>query len=76
VTACRLAGWPARITGSLLSLIHTHTHSPHFLFSFFCEVRRIGKPDYIPTVQDVLRARQKTTGIMETRFTMGQLNIQ
>ncbi|CAO3666739.1 unnamed protein product [Umbelopsis vinacea] len=42
---------------------------------FFCEVRRIGKSDYIPTVQDVLRARQKTTGIMETRFTMGQLNI-
>ncbi|KAI8577463.1 hypothetical protein K450DRAFT_251784 [Umbelopsis ramanniana AG] len=42
---------------------------------FFSEVRRIGKQDYMPTVHDVLRARQKTTGIMETRFTMGQLNI-
>ncbi|KAG2186013.1 hypothetical protein INT43_002451 [Umbelopsis isabellina] len=42
---------------------------------FFTEIRRIGRPDYVPSVQDVLRARQKTTGIMETRFTMGQLNI-
>lgn len=33
--------------------------------------------DYIPTVEDVLRARSKTTGIMETRFNVGsQLTIQ
>lgn len=33
--------------------------------------------DYIPSVQDVLRARSKTTGIMETRFNAGnQLSIQ
>jgi hypothetical protein len=44
--------------------------------SFFDEVDRIAGPDYIPTEEDVLRARTKTTGIYETRFTMGQLSIQ
>lgn len=44
--------------------------------SFFDEVNRIAAPDYIPIESDVLRARTKTTGIYETRFTMGQLSIQ
>jgi hypothetical protein len=44
--------------------------------SFFEEVRRLAAPDYIPNEADVLRARTKTTGIYETRFTMGQLSIQ
>ncbi|KAF9218739.1 guanine nucleotide binding protein, alpha subunit [Gyrodon lividus] len=42
---------------------------------FFAEVLRIGSPNYLPTEPDVLRARAKTTGITETRFTMGQLQI-
>ncbi|KAK7523469.1 guanine nucleotide binding protein, alpha subunit [Phyllosticta citricarpa] len=42
---------------------------------FFDEVHRISAPDYIPIEADVLRARTKTTGIYETRFTMGQLSI-
>lgn len=42
---------------------------------FFTEVLRIGSEGYIPTEMDVLRARQKTTGITETRFMMGQLSI-
>ncbi|GLI72060.1 guanine nucleotide-binding protein alpha-2 subunit [Penicillium ochrochloron] len=42
---------------------------------FFDEAKRITAPDYIPNVSDVLRARTKTTGIYETRFTMGQLSI-
>ncbi|KAF9019687.1 heterotrimeric G-protein alpha subunit, GPA3-like protein [Hymenopellis radicata] len=42
---------------------------------FFTEVLRIGSPGYQPTETDVLRARAKTTGITETRFTMGQLQI-
>ncbi|KKY28296.1 putative g protein complex alpha subunit [Phaeomoniella chlamydospora] len=42
---------------------------------FFEEVERIAAPDYTPTEADVLRARTKTTGIYETRFTMGQLSI-
>ena len=44
--------------------------------SFFEEVERISDPNYIPIESDVLRARTKTTGIYETRFTMGQLSIQ
>ena len=44
--------------------------------SFFDEVQRLAAPDYIPNEADVLRARTKTTGIYETRFTMGQLSIQ
>lgn len=44
--------------------------------SFFANVQRIGQPDYTPDEADVLRARTKTTGISETRFTMGQLSIQ
>lgn len=46
------------------------------LYSFFEEAKRITMPDYIPNEADVLRARTKTTGIYETRFTMGQLSIQ
>ncbi|KAF8839818.1 G-protein alpha subunit [Paxillus ammoniavirescens] len=43
---------------------------------FFTEAIRIGSPDYLPTEPDILRARAKTTGITETRFTMGQLQIR
>lgn len=42
---------------------------------FFANVDRIGSPEYIPTVPDILRARIKTTGIYETRFEMGGMNI-
>ena len=42
---------------------------------FFGELDRISQPDYIPTENDVLRARTKTTGIYETRFDMGNLSI-
>lgn len=44
--------------------------------SFFEEAGRIAAADYIPVEADVLRARTKTTGIYETRFTMGSLSIQ
>ncbi|QSS74757.1 small G-protein GPA3 [Histoplasma capsulatum G186AR] len=42
---------------------------------FFDEAKRITAQDYIPNEADVLRAGTKTTGIYETRFTMGQLSI-
>ncbi|KAI9778991.1 MAG: Guanine nucleotide-binding protein alpha-2 subunit [Geoglossum umbratile] len=42
---------------------------------FFDEALRIASPDYGPTESDVLRARTKTTGIYETRFSMGALSI-
>jgi hypothetical protein len=43
-------------------------------YSFFNEALRIGEQGYVPTETDVLRARQKSTGITETRFNMGQLS--
>lgn len=42
---------------------------------FYQELSRIVQPGYVPTEGDVLRARTKTTGIYETRFTMGNLSI-
>ncbi|KAJ1919256.1 Guanine nucleotide-binding protein alpha-2 subunit [Mycoemilia scoparia] len=42
---------------------------------FFSNIQRIGKEDYLPTEADVLRSRSKTTGIIETRFTMGHTSI-
>lgn len=35
---------------------------------YFNEIDRIGSLDYVPTEQDVLRSRVKTTGIVETEF--------
>ncbi|KAI5478480.1 G protein alpha subunit [Pseudohyphozyma bogoriensis] len=42
---------------------------------FFDEVKRVGSVGYIPNEADVLHARTKTTGISETKFKSGQLNI-
>lgn len=39
-------------------------------------VDRLAASNYIPSVDDVLRARLKTTGITETRFPMKRVNIQ
>ncbi|KAJ1552421.1 guanine nucleotide-binding protein subunit alpha, partial [Nowakowskiella sp. JEL0078] len=33
-------------------------------------------PDFVPTDQDVLRSRVKTTGITETTFHIGELNYR
>jgi len=37
---------------------------------YFKALDRISRPDYNPTVQDVLRSRAKTTGIIETEFSV------
>lgn len=36
---------------------------------------RIASPTYVPTESDVLRARSQTIGILETRFSMGNMSI-
>src|SRR6266404_3857266 len=43
--------------------------------SFFAESKRIASHNYLPSKEDVLRARAKTTAITETRFSMDQLSI-
>jgi guanine nucleotide-binding protein subunit alpha len=42
---------------------------------FFESAIRIAASNYVPSKEDVLRARAKTTAIMETRFSIGQLSI-
>jgi guanine nucleotide-binding protein G(i) subunit alpha len=37
---------------------------------------RIALPGYLPTEQDVLRSRVKTTGITETTFLIGELTYR
>lgn len=41
--------------------------------SYFDAIERIADPKFIPTNQDVLRSRVKTTGIIETTFHIDEL---
>ncbi|KAJ6609489.1 hypothetical protein B0H10DRAFT_2064103, partial [Mycena sp. CBHHK59/15] len=41
---------------------------------FSAAIHRIGVPTYVPSEEDVLRARAKSTAITETRFWMGDLS--
>ncbi|KAG0271932.1 guanine nucleotide-binding protein subunit alpha [Linnemannia exigua] len=43
---------------------------------YFDSIDRIAKPTYVPTDQDVLRSRVKTTGITETTFAIGELTYR
>ncbi|KAI9299765.1 guanine nucleotide-binding protein subunit alpha [Cunninghamella echinulata] len=43
---------------------------------YFDSIERIGDANYIPTDQDVLRSRVKTTGITETTFVIGDLTYR
>ncbi|KAI8095055.1 G protein alpha subunit [Gilbertella persicaria] len=43
---------------------------------YFDSIERIGDPNYLPTDQDVLRSRVKTTGIAETKFVFGTLTYR
>lgn len=54
-----------------LTLLHKLTLFFPFLFrfSYLDSLDRISATNYVPTQDDVLRTRVKTTGIVETRFT-------
>ncbi|XP_035236903.1 guanine nucleotide-binding protein G(t) subunit alpha-2 [Anguilla rostrata] len=43
---------------------------------YLSELDRITKPDYLPTEQDVLRSRVKTTGIIEEQFSCKELHFR
>lgn len=51
-------------------------NSPFSSYSYFDSIDRIGDINYIPTDQDVLRSRVKTTGITETTFVIGDLTYR
>nr|BAA93637.1 G protein a subunit o class [Octopus vulgaris] len=43
---------------------------------FLDDLDRLGAKDYMPTVQDILRTRVKTTGIVEVHFAFKTLNFK
>jgi len=43
---------------------------------YFDEIKRITKPEYIPTQPDVLRSRVRTTGIVETKFSIKDMKFK
>ena len=45
-------------------------------YSYFLDIDRLFHKDYIPTDQDILRARLRTTGISETIFDCGSLTYR
>lgn len=46
---------------------------PRMLRSYFDSAERIGAIDYMPSDQDILRSRVKTTGITREQFMVGQV---
>lgn len=53
----------------------TRSHRVVF-FSYLSDLERLVTPGYVPTEQDVLRSRVKTTGIIETQFSFKDLNFR
>jgi len=54
---------------------HTYNMRSKFQLSdeckwFFERIEDLGKADYLPSYQDILRCRARTTGIVETTFTL------
>lgn len=43
---------------------------------YFNSIDRMAAPNYMPTDQDILRSRVKTTGITETTFKVGELTYK
>ena len=43
---------------------------------FLDKLDEIGSPQYLPSIQDILRTRVKTTGIVEINFTFKDLNFR
>lgn len=43
-------------------------------YSYLSDLERIRQPDYLPTEQDILRARAPTTGIIEYPFDQSTLH--
>jgi len=44
--------------------------------SFFEDIDRLASPTYVPSEQDILRCRGKTTGIIETDFKIDDYNFK
>jgi len=55
---------------------HLNYHLNETAAYFFENIQRIGKEDFIPTEQDVLRARVRSTGIEEAEFKFDNLEFR
>lgn len=58
-----------------------HNHSSQFQLNdsakyFFEQMSRITSDTFVPTDQDILRSRARTTGITELTFRVGQINFR
>jgi GTPase SAR1 family protein len=49
---------------------------PDSVSFFFDDIDRLAEPDYIPTHTDILRCRARTTGIVETQFSMNNTHFR
>lgn len=47
-----------------------------FLISFFENLERLSHPDYIPTHEDILHARQQTQGVQERKISVNSYNYR
>ena len=61
--------------GPTTPLHPTHPHSA-VSRSYLSDLERLVTPGYVPTEQDVLRSRVKTTGIIETQFSFKDLHFR
>merc|ERR1711997_858963 len=60
---------------------HCFSRSPEYQLNdsaayYLNQLDRIASPHYVPTQQDVLRTRVKTTGIIETQFNFKGLHFK
>lgn len=46
------------------------------MFSFFENIDRICKPDYVPTNQDILRSRVPTSGVVKLVFELKDIQFK
>ncbi|KAH8988405.1 G-protein alpha subunit [Lactarius akahatsu] len=67
--------WADEIIPALMTSHLTKFYLMDSATYFFEEANRIAASNYIPSTEDVLRARVETTSITETRFPMGQLSV-
>lgn len=56
--------------------LHPTLPTSHISHSYLSDLERLVTPGYVPTEQDVLRSRVKTTGIIETQFSFKDLNFR
>mmetsp|Transcript_34939 Transcript_34939/g.56231 ORF Transcript_34939/g.56231 Transcript_34939/m.56231 type:complete len:346 (-) Transcript_34939:288-1325(-) len=50
-------------------------HFPDTVADFFQQIQRISAPDYVPTQSDILRARNRTTGINEKKLVIRDIRF-